>query len=163
MKGLMRCIFLGTLCSLTMTTWAIDKSITESYAKVQAAVLKKDGAAMKELWLAYVDPSCVIQRKSKRVSYKQMTDQIEAQMKAIKKVSACKIQILNSKSVDGRVLCLVETTLSFVIPIDGKDSVFDQVSTVSDTWKKVNGKFKIVEIKTIKETLKRDGVVIPNN
>ena len=163
MKGLMRGIVLASLCSLTLVALAVDKSITESYTKVQAAVLKKDGAAMKQVWLAYVDPSCVIQRKGRKVSYKQMTDQIEAQMKAIKKVNSCKIQILYSKSSGGKVVCTTETIQSFVIPIDGKDSTFDQISTVDDTWKKINGKYKIVEIKTIKETLKRDGVVIPNN
>lgn len=148
---------------MTMSALAIDKSITESYAKVQAAVLKKDVAAMKQLWLTYVDPSCTSERRGKKVTYKQMTDQVEPQMKMIKKVNSCKIQVVSSKTKAGKTVCTVLTTQSFVIPVGGKDSVFDQITTVEDTWKKIGGKFKIVEIKTIKETLKKDGVLIPSN
>ena len=149
------------LLSLSISAIATDKSITESYAKVQSAVLKKDGAALKQLWLTYVDPSCVAERKGKKLSYKQMGDQFEQQMRVIKKVNSCKIQILSSKSKAGKVVCIVETTQSFVIAVEAKDSVFDQVSVAEDTWKKINGKYKIVGIKMTKESLKQDGKAFP--
>ena len=163
MKGISRTVLLALVSCLVATASAIDKSILESYVKVQAAVLKKDPAAMKELWLRYVDPSCFAQRKGKKVSYKQLTDLVEPQMKMVKKVNSCKIQVLSSKTKAGKVVCTVLTTQSFVISVNGKDSVFDQVTTVEDSWKKINGKFKIIEINTIKESLKQDGVIVPSN
>lgn len=142
---------------------ALEKTIAESYAKVQAAVLKKDSATMMKLWLAYVDPSCIAIRRGKTITYKTMTEQVEPQLKMVKKVNSCKIQIVSSKTKSGKVICTVLTTQTFVINVGGKDSVFDQVTTVEDTWKKIAGKYKIVEIRTINESLKQDGVLIPNN
>jgi hypothetical protein len=163
MKGLSRTIPLLVFAVVASNALALDKSISESYVKVQAAVLKKDSKAMMQLWLAYVDPSCVSSRKGKVVTYKQMTDMVEPQMKMVKKVNSCKIQVVSSKTKAGKTICTVLTTQSFVINVGGKDSTFDQVTTVEDTWKKIGGKFKIVEIKTIKETLKQDGAIVPNN
>lgn len=163
MKVLSRVVVLAGCLSLAVNVLALDKAIIESYAKVQAAVLKKDAAAMKLLWFAYVDPSCVAERKGKKISYKEMTDQVEPQLKMVKKVNSCKIQIVSSKSKAGKVICTVLTKQSFVINIGGKDSIFDQETSVEDTWKKIGGKYKIVGIKTIKESLKQDGVLIPNN
>jgi len=163
MKGLSRSIAIVIFASISISVFALDKSISESYAKVQAAVLKKDSKAMMQLWLAYVDPGCVSTRKGKVVTYKQMTDMVEPQMKMVKKVNSCKIQVVASKTKAGKTICTVLTTQSFVINVGGKDSTFDQVTTVEDTWKKIGGKYKIVEIKTIKETLKQDGAIVPNS
>jgi hypothetical protein len=163
----MRQLFRSSACiaiiGLAISVLAIDKDILDSYSKVQAAVLKKDATAMKQLWLTYVDPSCTSERKGKKLSYKQMTDQVEPQMKMVKKVNSCKIQVVSSKSKAGKTICTVLTTQSFVIAVGGKDSVFDQVTTVEDTWKKINGRYKIVEIKPIKESIKQDGISISNN
>jgi hypothetical protein len=152
--------FISLLTLFSAVCLATDKSITESYAKVQAAVLKKDSAAMKQIWLAYVDPSCVEERKGKKISYKQLTDQVDQQMKVIKKVNSCKIQVVSSKTKGSKTICTVLTTQSFVIAIEGKDSVFDEVSTVEDIWLRIKGKYKIVGIRAVKEVLKQDGKVI---
>ena len=142
------------------STYALDKSITESYAKVQAAIIKKDIPALKQIWQSYVDLSCIEDRKGKKLNYKQLIDQIEPQIKAVKKVNSCKVQILDSKTKGQKTICTVQTTQSVIYFIRGKDSLIDVVSTVEDTWQKVNGKYKIVGIKTIKETIKQDGKVI---
>ncbi len=152
-------ISVGLVC-VAMVALALDKAISESYAKIQAAVLKKDSAEMKQIWLTYVDPSCEEDRKGKKTSYKKLTAAVEQQMKMIKKVNSCKIQVTASKTKGGKTVCTVETQQAFVISIQGKDHVFEVVSVVEDTWKKINGKFKIVGIKVIKETLKQDGKVI---
>ena len=160
MNGLVRAIFCTAFACLAMMTMALDKSITESYAKIQAAILKKDVAAMKQIWLAYVDPSCEEDRKGKKTSYKKLTDAVEQQMKLIKKVNSCQILVTSSKTKGGNTVCSVETKQSFIVAIEGKDRVFDVVSVVEDSWKKIGGRYKIVGIKAIKETLKQDGKVI---
>jgi hypothetical protein len=110
-----------------------------------------------------VDSSCIAERRGKKYSYKQMTDQVEPQLKMVKKVNSCKIKVVSSKTKADKVVCSVLTVQSFVITVGGKDSIFDQQTTVEDTWKKINGKYKIIGIKTIKESLKQDGVLVPNN
>ena len=155
-----RLLILVYLFAASSQALAMEKSIAESYAKVQAAVLKKDAATLKQIWLTYVDPSCVAERKGKKTTYKKLTEQVELQMKLIKKVNSCKIRILSSRSKGTKSICLVQTVQSFIIAIDGKDSVFDEVSTVEDTWQRIDGKYKIVGIKTLEETLKQDGKVI---
>jgi hypothetical protein len=123
-------------------------------------MLQKNLAELKQLWLTYVDPSCVAERKGKKTLYKELSSQIEPQMKLVKKVTSCRIQILESKVKGGKIICNVKTTQSFIIAVEGKDSVFDEVSIVEDSWQKIGDKYKIVGIKTIKETIKQDGRVI---
>ncbi len=149
----------GILC-LSVACLALDKTIKESYERVQTATLKKDVVAMKQIWKDYVDPNCVEDRNGKKTTAAQMIQSFERQMKLIKKVNACKIEVTNSKSKGGKVVCTVETKQSFVIAVKGKDSVFDVISVVEDTWQKVNGKYKIIGMKSIKDTLKQDGKLV---
>ena len=160
MNVALRTLLMSAVVVVSANALALDKTIADSYAKIQAATLKKDVAALKQIWQTYVDPSCVADHNGKKTTYKQLTAQIEPQLRAIKKVNVCKVQILNSKTKSGKTLCLVETTEQVVIPVGGKDSIFDIVSTVEDTWQKISGKYKIVGIRTIKETIKQDGKVI---
>ena len=160
MNGFTRAIFCIGLVGLTLVASALDKSITESYAKIQVAILKKDVAAMKQIWLQYVDPSCVEERNGKKRSYKKLTEAVEQQMKLFKKVNACQIRVVSSKIKGPIMVCTIETKQSFVVAIEGRDSVFDVFSVVEDSWKKIGGKYKIVGIRAIRETLKQDGKVI---
>lgn len=158
MKILGRLPILVLICSTAGSALAIDKTIEESYAKIQAATLKKDTKALKTIWETYADPSCVAILDGKnKINFKQMTKLMDQQLKMVKKFNSCKIKILSSKQKGDLVVCNIENTQSFVMDINGTDSLFAGTSIVEDTWKKINGKYKLVSIKTIKENFKQDG------
>jgi hypothetical protein len=143
---------------IAVSALAIDKTIEESYAKIQAATLKKDTKALKTIWETYADPSCVAILDGKnKINFKQMSKLMDQQLKMVKKFNSCKIRILSSKQKGDLIICNVENTQSFVMDLNGTDSLFAGTSIVEDTWKKINGKYKLVAIKTIKENFKQDG------
>lgn len=158
MRNLGRLSFFVLTFLIASSACAIDKTIEESYAKIQAATLKKDIKALKSIWETYADPSCVAILDGKnKISFKKMSELMDKQLKMVKKFNSCKIKILSSKQKGDLVICNIENTQSFVMDINGTDSLFAGTSVVEDTWKKINGKYKLVSIKTVKENFKQDG------
>ncbi|HLO98957.1 MAG TPA: hypothetical protein VK171_10215 [Fimbriimonas sp.] len=132
----------------------LDPEIAKSYRLVQKATLAKDVAQMRSLWKQYVDPSCTAQVEGQKLSSARLLALMEQQMSQIQKVSKCEITVLKFGKAKDTLVCTVKTSQASVFLINKKPVKFDGVTVAEDTWKKVGGKYKIVNIKVLSESRK---------
>lgn len=132
----------------------LDPEIAKSYRLVQKATLAKDVAQMRALWKQYVDPKCTAQVEGQKLSSARLLALMEQQMTQIQKVSKCEITVLKFGKAKDTLVCTVKTNQAFVLLVNKKPVKFDGVTVAEDTWKKVAGKYKIVNIKVLSESTK---------
>jgi hypothetical protein len=132
----------------------LDPEIAKSYRLVQKATLAKDVVQMRALWKQYVDPTCTAQVEKQKLSSARLLALMEQQMTQIQKVTKCEITVLKFGKAKDTLVCTVKTNQAFVLLVNKKPVRFDGVTIAEDTWKKISGKYKIVNIKVLSESTK---------
>ncbi len=145
------------------------KAVQAKYDAMSLLVMRRDGAGLTKLFLGMTSRGFVfVDKKGRRFGRGQLVAQLKAQMRAVKRFQRSGNRVTAFAVRGSTAQAGVVSDFAMVFPPSvaatgakgakgAKGATIAGQSTTRDTWRKEAGGWKLVSIRTLKESVKIDG------
>lgn len=145
-----------TLASFSFA--GLKEEINAAYGKIAVALKNKDIKSFEKLMLGIATPDFRYVERGTSQSLGEMVNNMKMGMGQLAKVTRSKAYVVSVKeSRNVATVVAVHDMAGTMVTPDKKTHTMDYIGTMSETYVKLNGKWKMKEMKVVKEVMKMDG------
>ncbi|MBS1719072.1 MAG: nuclear transport factor 2 family protein [Armatimonadetes bacterium] len=143
---------------VSVSVAGLKEEINASYGKIAVALKNKDIKAFEKLLRGITTPDFRYVERGTSQTLDQMVANMKMGMGQLGKVTRSKAYVVSVKeSRNFATVVAVHDMAGTMVTPDKKTHTMDYVGTMTETYVKFNGKWKLKEMKVAKEVMKMDG------